>query len=281
MKRLLRDKANFNVLEGFLTSLLGRPIRIISILESEGNKDYEENKSNRVDLLAQEENGSRIIIEVQNETEDSYFHRMLFGSSKIINDFLKSGEGYENVSKVYSVNIVYFPLGEGNDYVYHGKTEFRGIHSHELLKLSPKLRKKFHVNEISEIYPEYYILRVNDFDKVAKTHLDQWMYFLRNSKLPENADAPGLNEAAEKLRVATLSESERTAYYRYIDNMISLEEAVNSSYTDGVYEGRIEGISEGRQQRDSEIVKRMLSQGLDPETISKFTGIPKDEIENC
>ena len=38
VKRLLRNKANFGVLEGFLTVLLGETIRIVEILESEGNQ---------------------------------------------------------------------------------------------------------------------------------------------------------------------------------------------------------------------------------------------------
>ena len=39
MKRLLRNKANFVVLEGFLTTLLGTEIKIDKIIESEGNQD--------------------------------------------------------------------------------------------------------------------------------------------------------------------------------------------------------------------------------------------------
>ena len=44
VKRLLRNKANFGVLEGFLTVLLNEPIRIVEILESEGNQQRENEK---------------------------------------------------------------------------------------------------------------------------------------------------------------------------------------------------------------------------------------------
>ena len=154
IKRLLRHKADHTILNGFLTSLLGDPIRIVRMLESESNRDYEENKSNRVDMLAETGDGSKILIEVQIENEDSYFHRMLFGTSRIISEYLKSGKGYEDVAKVYSVNIVYFRLGEGSDYVYHGKTEFRGLHDGDVLSLSPKLREKFKKEDVYEIFPE-------------------------------------------------------------------------------------------------------------------------------
>ena len=38
IKRLLRQKANFGVLEGFLTVFLNEEVKIIDILESEGNQ---------------------------------------------------------------------------------------------------------------------------------------------------------------------------------------------------------------------------------------------------
>lgn len=52
VKRLLRHKANFGVLEGFLTVLIGDEIHIVEILESEGNQQTENDKFNRVDIKA-------------------------------------------------------------------------------------------------------------------------------------------------------------------------------------------------------------------------------------
>lgn len=126
MKRLLRDKANFVVLEGLISSLLKKEIKIVNMLESESNQDSEDDKQNRVDMLAEDLNGHKFIIEVQNESETAYFQRVLFGTSKLITQYMTKGKGYHNVQKIYSINIVYFDLGRGDDYIYHGKTEFRG-----------------------------------------------------------------------------------------------------------------------------------------------------------
>ena len=51
IKKLLRHKANFAILEGFLTELLGFDVKIKSILESEGNKEDSADKYNKVDIL--------------------------------------------------------------------------------------------------------------------------------------------------------------------------------------------------------------------------------------
>ena len=146
MKRLLRNKANFDVLEGFLSSLFGKTVKIQGLLESEGNRERENDKANRVDLLALMDTKEKVIIEVQNNTETAYFQRMIFGTSKVLCDYINKGDNYEHVSKVYSVNIVYFALGKGTDYVYHGKTEFRGIHNGDILELNPFQKEKFEVD---------------------------------------------------------------------------------------------------------------------------------------
>lgn len=275
IKRLLRHKADHTILNGFLSSLLSQPISILKMLESESNKEYEENKSNRVDMLAEDGNGNKILIEVQIENEDSYFHRMLFGASKVINEYLCSGKGYENVVKVYSINIVYFKLGEGSDYVYHGKTEFKGLHDGDTLQLSPKLKEKFKVEQVFQIFPEYYILKANDFNRLTKTPLDQWMYFLKESKLPEGADAPGLKEAAKEFSLTNLTHEQRRDYDRYIDNMRSLEDVVESAWSSGHFEGRAEGIFQGKL----ESAREMKEDGLPLETISKYTRIPLEILK--
>ena len=52
IKHILRDKANFDILEGFLSALLEDDnIKILSILESETNQEKELDKYNCVNIL--------------------------------------------------------------------------------------------------------------------------------------------------------------------------------------------------------------------------------------
>ena len=91
MKRLLRQKANYEILEGFLSVLLKEPITIDHILESESNPDHEKAKYNRVDILVRNAEGNLLLIEVQNERENDYFHRMNFGQAKLVTEYISSG----------------------------------------------------------------------------------------------------------------------------------------------------------------------------------------------
>ena len=124
IKRLLRNKANFGVLEGFLTVLLGEEIHILEILESEGNQQREDDKFNRVDIKARNSKDEIILVEVQNTRELYYLERILYGVAKTITEHIDLGEIYSNVKKVYSISILYFDIGQGSDYLYHGQNTF-------------------------------------------------------------------------------------------------------------------------------------------------------------
>ena len=304
LKRLLRDKANFDVLEGFLSTLLKTDIKIHRLLESEGNKDRDDSKMNRVDILAENTAGEMLLIEVQGESEYAYFQRILFGASKLVTEYIDSGTNYDNVKKVYSINIVYFDLGQGKDFVYHGKTDFVGIHEHDVLQLSTFQRQQFGVDEVYQLYPEYYILKVNDFNHWSKVPLEQWIYFLSTSDIPEDADAPGLKAAREKLLFSQMNREEQAAYRRYLDNRVILADQIftakgegrlegraegrevgrEEGLKEGLKEGREEGLKEGREEgQQSEklrAARKMKDDGMPVDLIAKYTGLTVEQIEN-
>ena len=271
MKRLLRNKANFAVLEGLLTTLLGETILIQKLLESESNQEDEFDKYNRVDMLAENSKGELILIEVQNNNEYAYFQRMLFGASKLVTEYINRGEGYDQVRKVYSVNIVYFSLGCGKDLVYHGKTEFRGIHQGDILELTPFQKQTFKVDSVSQLYPEYYILKVNDFNQVAKSPLEEWIYYLNTGDIPDTATAPGLNEARQRLKLDRMTKEELNAYYRHLDNIVILR--------DNIFTERAEGRAEGEREARIQIARNLKKAGIPVEVIVKSSGLPVDEVK--
>ena len=283
MKKILRQKANFGILEGFLTELLKFDVKIEEILDSEANQETKDDKFNRVDLLAKNENGELILIEVQYNDEVDYFQRILYGTSKLITEYISKGMGYTKVKKVYSVNIVYFEIGQGDDYIYHGKMEFKGLHKDDILTPSKLQKEKFSIESISNIYPQYYILRINRFDDVAKNSLDEWIYFLKNEKITDKFEAKGLNEAKEALDVLKLDDEDRAIYNRREENKRYKESLIYTAEIKGEIkgkiEGKIEGIAEGKKKRNIEIVKKSLSQGLDIETIKIITGLSVEEIK--
>lgn len=294
-KRLLRQKSNFVVLEGLLSTLLNEDIRIERMLESEGNQNQFEDKFNRVDMLAENSRGELVIIEIQNNRELDYFHRMLYGVSKAITEYITMGDPYSNVKKIYSVNIIYFDLGQGKDYIYHGFTEFRGIHYNDILQLSERQQEQFRYKNVGSLFPEYYVLRVDEFDKKAVTPLDEWISFLKTGEISLTAKAKGLPEARERLRIDRLSVSERRQYDAHMEALRYQRSVIQTSLIDGRAEGRVEGRAEGRMEGRVEgraegraegekdkalsIARRALQKGMDIADIMDLTGLEEADIE--
>jgi predicted transposase/invertase (TIGR01784 family) len=287
LKRLLRSKANYEILEGFLSELLKEEITILEILESESNSIYKDNKYNRVDLKVKNWKKEIIIIEVQYEREFDYLQRILFATSKIITEHLSLGDGYSAVTKVISVNILYFDFGVGKDYIYHGKTSFRGIHQQDELQLNSQQKEMFNKQESYEIFPEYYIIKVAQFDDIAKNSLDEWIYFLKNEEIKNEFQAKGLEKAKEILDIMKLSEAQRLAFDKFIDNRRSQSSMLQTSFISGKAEGKSEGIAEGEAKGEAKgitkgitkIAKALKQKNMDLKSISEISGLTIKEIE--
>lgn len=278
IKKLLRSKANFSVLEGFLSELLKQDLKILNLLESEGNKEDKDDKYNRVDILVQLQNNDIVLVEVQVNSQSDYFYRMLYGASKVITEYIKESESYSSIKKVYSVNILYFDLGHGKDYIYHGTTKFVGIHEQDELDLSKNQKELYQKEFIHQIYPEYYLIKVNRFNDVAKDSLDEWIYFLKNEEIKDSFSAKGLAAAKEKLDKLKLSESEKQDYKEYLEDLRYQASMVESSYNSGKVEGKTEGKAEGKAEGKIEVARNMKQSGMPIDLIQKLTGLTLEEI---
>lgn len=229
VKRLLRNKANFGVLEGFLTVLLNEPIRIVEILESEGNQQHENEKFNRVDIKARNSKDEIIIVEVQNTREIYYLERILFGVAKAITEHIELGELYSEVKKVYSVSILYFDIGRGNDYLYHGQNTFVGVHTGDFLEVTTKEKNAI----IRKLPAEYFLIRVNEFNKVAVTPLEEWIEYLKTGIIRPDTKAPGLEEARRKLIYYNMDKKERLAYDEHINAVMIQNDVLSTAALEG------------------------------------------------
>ena len=247
MKTILRDKANFDVLEGFLGALFeDDSIKILNILESEGNQKADDDKFNRVDLLVQDKEGRKIYIEIQNTRETDYLERLLYSSSKIIVDHQKLGTDFSNISKVVSISIMYFNLGLGDDYIYYGTNEFYGINTHNKLlvkkcvELLGSLEPKYKFVE-KKVFPEYYIITVERYKNIIKRRIDEWVYMFKNNEVAEGSTSKNIDKAEQKLAELNMTVEERATYEKYLINLARDRDAINTAKEEGHEEGKIEG----------------------------------------
>lgn len=289
-KRLLRDKANFGVLEGLLTVLIGEELHIVEILESESNQLDKDDKFNRVDIKAKNSKGDIIIVEIQLTRELYYLERILYGVAKAITEHINLGNIYSEVKKIYSISILYFDIGKGSDYLYHGQNTFVGVHTGDNLVINTKEKNVIVSKMPEDIFPEYYLIRVNEFNQVAVTPLEEWMAYLKDGTIRPETQTPGLKEAREKLKYYDMSPSERHAYDEHINAIMIQNDVLSTSRLEGLVEGmaqgkaegKAEGLAEGEAKGKAEALKKvaltMKEQGMDLSSISACTGLDTETI---
>jgi predicted transposase/invertase (TIGR01784 family) len=280
IKRMLRSKSDFTIVEGFLSELLHDDIKIKSILESESNREKKDARSNCVDIMVENSKNELIIVEIQHETEFDYLQRILFGTAKLLAEYMKKGMPYSKIRKIISISIVYFDLGHGEDYAYWGRTEFIGLNKKDVLKLDQTQQELYKTEKISDIYPEFYILKVNRFDDITRNGIDEWLYFFKNEEIEDNFKARGLREAKEELDILKMPEEERREYEQYLESLHYNASMFESSYKVGEMKGRKKGIEEGAKDKAIKMAEIMKKNNESIEKISIYTGLSEKEINS-
>jgi len=281
MKYILRNKANFDVLEAFLSNLLKEEIKVLSILESESNQEAENRKFNRVDLKCEDSQGRQIIVEVQNQREADYLQRLLWGTSKAVVESIEIGTLYKEVVKVISISILYHTMRldekENSDFIYYGTTELVGLHTKKPLVLHESVAKGEKVSVVTskDVFPEYYMIYAQKFQDVINDDIDEWVYFFKHGAIRDDFKSPGILLAAKKLDYLMMSEEERRAYdgyLAYLGQELGILETAKA-------EGREEGREEGRDEKAIEIAKEMLGRKMDMNIVSEITKLSLDTIQ--
>ena len=273
MKHLLRDKANYNVLEGFLSVILNEKVTIKQILSSQSNQQTDDDKYNDVDILVENSKGELIIIEVQNTKEYDYFHRILFGTSKAITEYIKEGQPYANAKKIISITIAYFDLGQGDDYVYHGTNTFRGIHKNDVLTLSSKQKELYDKQHIYQIYPEYWLIKAGVFnEEEVHDELDEWIYFFKTGEVKDEFTAPGLAEAKVKLDKLKLTPEERKEYETFVERLRRIASLQHAEMEDVKVL-----IKEAKEEQKAEFVIELWLDNAPIAKIAKYAKISEAE----
>ena len=284
IKTILRDKANFDVLSGFLTELLEKPVEVQEILESEGNIFARDDKTNRLDLKAKLDSGEFAVFEIQFFDQLDFFGKVLFNACKAVVEQVSIGQLFD-IKKVYSVNIAYFDLGAKQDYVFRANLKaFTGIHFNENIPFSQNLNPGMPKNDI---HPEYFLILPNRFDEKMRGKFDEWVYTLKKSAVRSDFTAAGLQAAAEKLDILKMTKEERAEYEKYKQTISSFKSQMRTAVLTaelkgearGEKKGLAKGLAKGKAEKAIESAKEMLADGVSIEKIAKYTGLTAQEIK--
>lgn len=289
-KYMLHSKADYVIFEGFIFVLLGERVTIDNIKDGEWNRCSVYGKYRRVVIIAYNSKGEKILIEIRQTYELDYLERLIYSEGIPNNIPPDDWNDYVKVKKVYSINILYFDLGEGADYLYHGQTSLVGVHTKDTLQLTQHEQADLHVVTPEDVFPEYFVIRVNEFDKLAVTPLDEWLQYLKDEYIKPDTTVPGLREARERLEYLKMSLEERHAYDYYLDTLVRDTDVMKTKLleaeiqghkkgmAEGLEEGRAKGREEGEQNKAIAVAQKMKEKGYATEDIAEMTGLSFDEV---
>jgi predicted transposase/invertase (TIGR01784 family) len=246
------------LLKDLLESLLHRKITNIVIRnEVSLDKIYAEDKSMRLDILAEVDGKEKINVELQNRNEYNIIKRAEVYASRIVNHSLKAGEDYSDLPNTIIILIL-------------GYNEFKNSPYHEVCHL-----KKESDNEIVSDSIVYHYIQLPKFIEDVRsiqTREEQWLAYLSCQ----------LNDE-EKEELFKMNEK-----IKNVDEIVKIvmeNEEVSNALDDAILEKNLRqligarGYENGEKASKIQIAKKMKAKNKPIEEIMEFTELSKEEIE--
>lgn len=274
IKYLLKDKGNYDIVEGFISALLksqgyNSDFKIVALLDTESNKEESMLKRTLADLIVEDEDHNQYIVEIERQITTMFIHKAVFNTSRLIVDHVSSGANVFQVKKVFHITLLYFDLGEGS--LYHGKTIVKDVDTGQRLSFYIRDRENNREYEALNILPEYFFISIPNFNDVIKREIDEWLYVMKHEEVRPEFKSQHIEKVINKLGVLKMTKAQRDEYFFYAKQL--------HTHQDNIQIAEERGRTEGRTEEKIEIAVKMLGDNLPIETIMKITGLTKEEIK--
>jgi len=135
------------------------------------------------------------------------------------------------------------------------------------------------------IFPEYYLIRVEKYQNIIRKRIDEWIYLIKNNEVKEGSIAKNIDSAAQKLDFLNMTEEERKRYEQFLINLHREKDILDTAKEEGLKEGREEGLEQGleqgRKEKALEAACKLKRLGtLSNQAIADIVELTVKEIEN-
>lgn len=272
-KKIFGSEENKDLLISLINSIVGKEDQVVDVtlLNPYNQKNFKKDKLSILDIKAEGNHGKKFNIEIQITDEADYDKRALYYWARLYTTQLQESEDYSTLEKVIGIRILNFTsILEAEKYhnVFHITEKETGLHYFKELELHTIELKKF-----TDAFGKEY----EDIGSKIQSSLDLWSAFLTKHdlisrvKLPQDLENIPVNKAIEVLNVMNFSDEEREAYE---DHLKWLRIEANS-----LKKAEEKGIAKGRKDRNVEIARSLLKQGVSPDQISEATGLSLQDLK--
>ena len=261
---VFKTEKNKPILINFLNAVIKptTPIKDVEIKNNDIDKDFIEDKFSRLDVKATTSNKEHINIEIQVKNEYNMIQRTLYYWSKMYSEQIQNRDNYSKLERTVCINILNFKYLKNDK--YHNAYRLKEITSNEELTDLQEIHF-IELPKFNEIGNKEYVENVEKMDA-----LEKWLEFLVE---PESNTVRQLELSNEEIKLA------KSELYRL--SMDSNEREQYNMREKAIYD-RISALenaeAKGKIERELELIKESLNQGLEISLISKITGLSEEEI---
>ena len=266
-KKIFGEEASKPLLIDFLNALLPQQNKIID-LTFKNTEQLGQSESDRkavYDIYCENENGEKLIVELQKAKQNYFKERTIYYSTFPIREQAERGEWNYNLKAVYCVGILDFTFED-----YESEPEkSEVVHT---IKLKNQKGKTFY-DKLTYIYLEMPNFKQRQDE--LKTRLDKWLYFIKHLEdfqtIPSIFNDEVFTQAFEKAELANLGQAELDSYENSLKIYRDLKNVIDTAYDEGKSEGKLEG--------KIETAKTLKESGVPADIISKATGLSESDID--
>ena len=271
-KEVFMKEENKDLLIALLESILDIKIEELKYLNLEKNVDNINIKKKYFDLHVRTKNES-IQIEVNpNVLEYTRPRNVSYICDTYSHEVLK-GDNYNEESKIVQINFTY---GLMNSNKYYEDVAYR------MYKIQDEEGKKYVENFTIYEYNMDYLMKVW-YSKNEKEIAKYKYIIMMDLKKEELEKLSKKDRVIDKYMEEVVRVNEDPEFHQYMsweEDQRKIQNSLRKEYREeGLAEGRAEGLAEGKAEAKEELAKKMKEDGLDIQSISKYTNLTIEEIE--
>ena len=289
-KHMFATEESKSNLIGLLNLILMPQVPIVDVtyLNNEVLPVAPEMKGCVFDIICEDENEERYLIEMQNQKAINVKERIIYYTCRMIDRMgLRGGKwNYQDIKKAYTICMMNFtyeanPILRRDIQLYDSTTGELFSDKFNIILLQLPCIKAANICECNMSY-EYLLYLLKEMHKSMKT-IDELKQEVAATVLPQHTKEL-FYRIIDTAEVASLSEQDRIRFEAewkgYLDTMSCLEMAKVEGIEEGIEKGIEKGVSVGRMNEKLDIAKSMKADGIDNAIIAKYTNLTFEEIEN-
>ena len=265
IKYLLKSKGDYDIIEGFISALFASrgypPVKINALLDGESNKEELDLKRSIADLVVEDAEGNKYIVEIERAYTPNFMHKACFNSSRLVVDGIYGNQDYTTIKKVFHISLLYFSTKEMQKPIYHGKTIVHEVDTKHPVNVRIA-NEGLVIFNTPNVFPEYFFISVPMFDDVINAEIDEWLYVMKHSDIKKDFKSPYMTKVAERLAVIKMSAEERNEYIYYQKQSVHSQDILQAAENKGILK----------------TATNMLKEGSDIKFIAKVTGFSEEQI---